>query len=83
VHRALEPELRQPLGLAGAGAEPGSPEQALGLLLAEGTTVDGRHLTFSIGGKAPNPLSLGQFAAEAPTGRRRLEAAWALPGRPC
>jgi hypothetical protein len=60
----LEPEPRQPLGLAGAGPETGTPEQALGLRLAEVATVDGRHLTFSIGVEAPNPLSLGQFASQ-------------------
>jgi hypothetical protein len=58
MDRALEPELREALGLAGAGAEAGAPKQALGLRLAEMATVDGRHLPFSIGADAPNPLSL-------------------------
>src|SRR5512133_1861818 len=71
MHRFLEPELRQPLGLAGAGAEAGTPEQALGLRLAERTTVDGRHPTFSIGAKAPNPLSPGPV--------RGLGVDWAAP----
>ena len=46
VHRAVEPELRERLGLALARAEAGTPEQALGLRLSERTTVDGerRHL---------------------------------------
>ena len=43
MHRALEPELGEALGLARSRAETGTPEQALGLRLAEVATVDGRH----------------------------------------
>jgi hypothetical protein len=38
---AVEAELREPLGFARAGAIARAPEQALGLLLPERTTVDG------------------------------------------
>jgi hypothetical protein len=42
VHRLVEVELGQPLGLAGTGAEPGAPQQPLGLGTAERPAVDGQ-----------------------------------------
>jgi len=41
VDRPLEPLARFLLGLARLRPEPGPPEQAFSLLLAEGTVVDG------------------------------------------
>jgi hypothetical protein len=52
VHCAVEPEPRESLGLAGARAEAGTPEEALGLRLSERTTVNGRHAPV-IGANAP------------------------------
>src|SRR6185503_12833128 len=43
VDCVLEPLLGEPLGLAGPGAETGAPEEALGLRLAERSTVNRRH----------------------------------------
>ncbi len=42
VDGAGEPLLREGLGLAFARPEAGAPEQALGLRLAEGASVDGQ-----------------------------------------
>src|SRR5207247_1838912 len=55
VDGAVEPELGQALGLTRARAEAGAPEEALGLRLAERSTVNGRHPAI-IGGESDGPL---------------------------
>ena len=42
VYRFVEPEIGEPLGLPAARAEPGPPEQPLGLRAAERAAVDGQ-----------------------------------------
>jgi hypothetical protein len=53
AHGAVEAQARELLGLSGAWAETGTPEQALGLRLAEGPAVNGRRHLFVIGAIAP------------------------------
>jgi hypothetical protein len=53
AHGAVEAQAREPLGLSGARAETGTPEQALGLRLAERPAVNGRRHAFVIGANAP------------------------------
>jgi len=65
---AVEPELRKALGFARARSEARAPEQALGLRLAERSTVNRRHPAI-IGGEGDGPLMPVRVRARA--ARRR------------
>src|SRR5687768_13472884 len=66
LHCALEALLRQLLRLAGTRAEPGAPQQALGLCGAEAALVDGHPR----GRRAPPPALA---AALSPLRGKRLQ----------
>ena len=65
---AVEPELRERLGLALPRPEAGTPEQTLGLLASEGASIDGNpHPTeLSAGRGFPSASSEGQLRAASP-----------------